>query len=61
MIIMLKWHVPAMRAIVSIEVNAVDFQDAGERAAVVIRQLAHPTERTCEYFPAMPVVSKERG
>ena len=54
MIVALKWHVQAMRAIVTIEVQATDYADAGQKAAVVIRQLAHPGERTCQFYPAMP-------
>ena len=55
MIVELKWHVPALRAIISIEVAAQDYADAGQKAAVVIRQLAHPSERTCQFYPATPV------
>jgi hypothetical protein len=53
-IYVLRWMVPELRAIVTIEVNAASYQDAGERAAVVIRQLAHPSERTVPFYPEMP-------
>lgn len=56
MIVLLRWVCPELRAIVTLEVSALDLVDAGQRAARVLRQLAVPSERTVPFFPDEPRV-----
>ncbi|HEY6240163.1 MAG TPA: hypothetical protein VIW78_04935 [Burkholderiales bacterium] len=59
MIVKLAWAIPQLRCIVTIEVNAADLQDAGEKAAAAIRDVAVPRERVYRVYPMEPTIARE--
>jgi hypothetical protein len=55
-IVKLAWAIPELHCILTIEVNARDLQDAGQKAAVALREVAVPRERTRRVYPMEPTV-----